>query len=54
MYPDIYKQVEGEKSTFVVEENHMIQKEDVPEGSDLHALFNNYISVGKIRSHVLL
>ena len=53
MYPDIYRRIEGEKSTFVVEENHMIHKEDAPTGSDLHALFNNYISVGKIRSHVL-
>jgi len=53
MYPDAYRLIREEKSTFVVEENHMIHKEEAPAGSDLHALFNNCISVGKIRSHVL-
>ena len=53
MFPDIYRRYDEGQSFSVIEENRMIKKDDVPEGSDLKALFNNYTSVGKIRSHVL-
>ena len=53
MFPDIYRRYDEGQSFSVIEENRMIKKDDAPEGSDLKALFNNYTSVGKIRSHVL-
>ena len=53
MFPDSYSRSAEGRYFSVIEENRMVKKEDVPEGSDLKALFNNYTSVGKIRSHVL-
>lgn len=34
--------------------DHMIDKSEAPEGSDIHALLNNYISIGKIYNAMML
>ena len=34
--------------------DHMIDKSEAPEGSDIHALLNNYISIGKIYNAMMI
>ena len=34
--------------------DHIIDKSDAPEGTDIHALLNNYVSIGKIYNAMML
>ncbi len=54
LFLDTYQRIEkGNGIISVIEKNIKMREEDIPEGSDLKAVMQNYTSIGKIRSHVL-
>jgi len=54
LFPDAYRKTENGNGAFrVIETNRKAQVEDIPDGTDLKAVLQNYTSIGTVRSHVL-